>query len=57
MTDMNKISKQLIRNDISATNAHQAGRYILKSHISFFHPLNKSILNPRETYIFTDDIG
>ncbi len=52
---MEEITKTLSKNDVSETNAHQAGMYILKSHLSFFPSLPVHKQNPRITLSFIDE--
>ncbi|MFW5437863.1 EcoRII N-terminal effector-binding domain-containing protein [Paenibacillus apiarius] len=54
---MTTIRKVLSRNDVSETDAHQAGMYILKNDISFFPRLGSNIQNPRATLVFEDASG
>lgn len=54
---MSSIRKILSRNDVSETDAHQAGMYILKDSISFFPTLGGDTLNPRVTLVFEDESG
>ena len=51
------IRKVMSRNDVSETDAHQAGMYILKESVSFFPRLGTSELNPRVTLRFEDESG
>lgn len=53
----NIIRKVLSRNDVSETDAHQAGMYILKESVSFFPRLGNKELNPRVTLKFEDEVG
>ncbi|WP_339847687.1 EcoRII N-terminal effector-binding domain-containing protein [Paenibacillus sp. FSL W7-1088] len=54
---MSIIRKTLSRNDVSETDAHQAGMYILKQDISFFPRLGTDIQNPRAHLVFEDMTG
>ncbi|WP_141336792.1 EcoRII N-terminal effector-binding domain-containing protein [Paenibacillus sp. tmac-D7] len=54
---MATIRKTLSRNDVSETDAHQAGMYVLKDSISFFPRLGTGTLNPRVTLVFEDESG
>ncbi|MOA41817.1 hypothetical protein D3C78_1638190 [compost metagenome] len=54
---MSTIRKILSRNDVSETDAHQAGMYILKESITFFPRLGTSTLNPRISLVFEDVSG
>ncbi len=51
------IRKVLSRNDVSETDAHQAGMYILKESVSFFPRLGTNEFNPRVTLRFEDESG
>lgn len=51
------IRKVLSRNDVSETDAHQAGMYILKESVPFFPRLGTNMLNPRVTLRFEDEEG
>lgn len=52
---MEEIAKILSKNNVSETNAHQAGMYILKVHLSFFPSLSVNQRNPRITLNFIDE--
>ncbi|MEK0314808.1 EcoRII N-terminal effector-binding domain-containing protein [Cohnella sp. 56] len=54
---LNTLRKTLSKNDVSETDAHQAGMYILKKSISFFPRLGYDTLNPRSTHSFQDASG